>query len=125
MLLPLQALRFLRVPLISGFFVETFSSSGVASTADEEKVLTNNPRNKRDARETKILKRKQQKETLRSFNLGFGLKIPVKNGTARKEAMQRRDTEKMAVREETALKGRKKRRGKSTADVKAEKEVES
>ena len=39
--------------------------------------------------------------------------------------MQRRDTEKMAVREKTALKGRKKRRGKPTADVKAEKEVES
>ena len=31
----------------------------------------------------------------------------------------------MAVREETALKGRKKRRGKPTADVKSEKEVES
>ena len=31
----------------------------------------------------------------------------------------------MAVREETALKGQKKRRGKPTADVKDEKEVES
>ena len=48
----------------------------------------------------------------------------AKNGTERKEAMQRRDTEKMAVQEETALKGQKKRREKPTADVKDEKEVE-
>ena len=39
--------------------------------------------------------------------------------------MQRRDTEKMAVREETAIKGWKKHRGKPTTDVKSEKEVES
>ena len=93
----------------------------VDATPDEEKVLTSNPRNKRDAREMKSLKRKQQKETLRSLNLGVGLKISLKSGAVRKEAMQRRDTEKMAVREETALKGRKKRRGKPTADVKDEK----
>ena len=83
----------------------------VDATPDEEKVLTSNPRNKRDAQETKSLKRKQRKDTLRSLNLGVGLKILVKSKTARKEAMQRRDTEKMAVQEETALKGRKKRRG--------------
>ena len=51
--------------------------------------------------------------------------MSVKSGAARKEAIQKRNTEKMAVREEIALKGRKKRRGKPTADVKAEKEVES
>ena len=74
----------------------------VDATPDEEKGFTSNPRNKRDARETKSLKREQRKETLHSLNLGFGLKILVKSRAARKEAMQRRDTEKMAVREETA-----------------------
>ena len=47
----------------------------VDATPDEEKVSTSNLRNKWDARETKSLKRKQRKETLRSLNLGVGLKI--------------------------------------------------
>ena len=59
----------------------------VDATPDEEKVLTSNPRNKRDARETKSLKRNQRKEIFRSLDLGVGLKISVKSGTARKEAM--------------------------------------
>ena len=55
----------------------------VDATPDGEKVLTSNLCNKRDARETKSMKRKQRKETLRSLNLGVGLKILVESGAAK------------------------------------------